>query len=210
MLFNFKKALRSQSAETLAEVIIALTVVSVAGAAVAKMVIMSVGSTQEGEERLIAYNLAREGVELIRNFRDTNWLRFPSDHEECWNTISATNSNECPESIKLSGDEKRYTVGLEVEDEEKLLSLRIDEENGTDRDQDDLLYAVEVDQAGSIIYTHLDPDSPLLAVSNPTIYYRIIKVTACAADVLCITSIVMWEGQGEEKQIVFTDQLQNY
>lgn len=34
--------------------------------------------------RIQAINLAREGVEIVSNIRDTNWVKFTSDMASCW------------------------------------------------------------------------------------------------------------------------------
>ena len=40
------------------------------------------------EHRVIATNIAREGVEGFTNIRDTNWLKFSSDYDHCWATVN--------------------------------------------------------------------------------------------------------------------------
>lgn len=36
------------------------------------------------ENRMKAINIAREGMEAVENIRDTNWLKFSSDYDNCW------------------------------------------------------------------------------------------------------------------------------
>jgi type II secretory pathway pseudopilin PulG len=36
------------------------------------------------EYRVQAINLAREGIEIVRTYRDTNWIAYSSDKEHCW------------------------------------------------------------------------------------------------------------------------------
>ena len=36
------------------------------------------------ENRIKAINIAREGMEAVENIRDTNWIKFSSDYENCW------------------------------------------------------------------------------------------------------------------------------
>lgn len=42
------------------------------------------------KDRIIAVNLAREGLEAVRNIRDTNWLKFSGNRRECWNHLPGT------------------------------------------------------------------------------------------------------------------------
>ncbi|MCK9272513.1 prepilin-type N-terminal cleavage/methylation domain-containing protein [Candidatus Gracilibacteria bacterium] len=44
------------------------------------------------ENRIKAINIAREGLEAVTNIRDTNWIKFSSDYEHCWN-VANYNSN---------------------------------------------------------------------------------------------------------------------
>lgn len=36
------------------------------------------------ENRIKAINIAREGIEAVENIRDTNWIKFSSDYNNCW------------------------------------------------------------------------------------------------------------------------------
>lgn len=38
------------------------------------------------ENRIKAINIAREWIEAVGNIRDTNWIKFSSDYQNCWNT----------------------------------------------------------------------------------------------------------------------------
>lgn len=42
--------------------------------------------------RIQAIQIAREWIEAMKNIRDTNWVLFPSDTENCWNVIDYNNS----------------------------------------------------------------------------------------------------------------------
>jgi len=46
-------------------------------------------------ETLIAINLAMESFEALRNLRDTNYLLFASDPDECWDKIEITDVADC-------------------------------------------------------------------------------------------------------------------
>ncbi|MBP8016627.1 hypothetical protein KAZ01_01330 [Candidatus Gracilibacteria bacterium] len=40
------------------------------------------------ENRVKAINIAREGIEAVQNIRDTNWIKFSSDHTNCWKVLN--------------------------------------------------------------------------------------------------------------------------
>ena len=71
--------------ETLAETIIALSILAI-GITIASTVIMnSMRNLTNAKNRVIAINIAREGIEAVRNIRDTNWLFFSDKRRQCWN-----------------------------------------------------------------------------------------------------------------------------
>jgi len=39
---------------------------------------------QESRQKIIALNLAREGVEAVYQIRNTNWKRWSAQKEQCW------------------------------------------------------------------------------------------------------------------------------
>lgn len=68
----------SQRGSTLIEVMIALVVIAVGLLGALSLATSNVRNQGIGLSRLIANNSAREGIELVRNIRDSNWLSGPS------------------------------------------------------------------------------------------------------------------------------------
>lgn len=56
------------------EVIIAITVIVFALLALISLISSSVSGLKPGGPKLTAVNLAQEGLEIVRNIRDSNWL----------------------------------------------------------------------------------------------------------------------------------------
>lgn len=40
------------------------------------------------ENRIEAIQIARDGIEALTNIRDTNWLMFGADRDNCWNVLN--------------------------------------------------------------------------------------------------------------------------
>lgn len=59
---------------TLIETLVALVLITVAMGPVFILATSSVNTASRIEHNLIAANLAQEGIEVIKNIRDTNWL----------------------------------------------------------------------------------------------------------------------------------------
>ena len=38
--------------------------------------------------KIQAIQIAREGIEAMKNIRNTNWIMFWSDYDNCWNTLN--------------------------------------------------------------------------------------------------------------------------
>lgn len=60
---------------TLLEVILAITVLTLAAAGSFILISQTIGSVAQLQSRLIASYLIQEGLEITRNIRDSNWLK---------------------------------------------------------------------------------------------------------------------------------------
>jgi prepilin-type N-terminal cleavage/methylation domain-containing protein len=68
-----EKNRREKKAFTLIEVITVLLVVSLGMVGVLSLIVQNIQSQILNKDTLIAYQLAQEGMELVRQVRDTNW-----------------------------------------------------------------------------------------------------------------------------------------
>ena len=75
MLFKIKE----QSGQGLLELIIAIGVIAVGLFAVWTLFLSNFFNEQQSESRIVAGNLAREGVEVVKNIRDSNWLKMDNN-----------------------------------------------------------------------------------------------------------------------------------
>lgn len=63
-----------QAGFTLIELLVAMAVLSVGILGVMNLMIASIGRVGEARDRVIAANLAQEGVEIASNIRNSNWI----------------------------------------------------------------------------------------------------------------------------------------
>lgn len=80
------KKFREKKGFTLIEVITVLFVISLGMVGVLSLIVQNIKSQSLNKNTLIAYQLAQEGVELIRQVRDSNWInargwRHDLDHD---------------------------------------------------------------------------------------------------------------------------------
>lgn len=66
------------------EIMAMMAILSVAIAAMFSTVVSGIYFAKDSENRIKAINLAREWIEWVTSLRNTNWLRFSSDQENCW------------------------------------------------------------------------------------------------------------------------------
>lgn len=71
--------------ETLIETIIALSILAIGITIASTVILNSMRNLTNAKNRVIAINLAREGIEAMRNVRDTNWLYYSDRRRQCWN-----------------------------------------------------------------------------------------------------------------------------
>ncbi|MFZ5559657.1 MAG: type IV pilus modification PilV family protein [Patescibacteria group bacterium] len=67
---------------TLIEVIVAIAVIVTALVGLIGLISFSISGLTPAKSRVIAVNLAQEGIEIVRNIRDSNWMRYRSEIEQ--------------------------------------------------------------------------------------------------------------------------------
>ena len=75
----------------------------------------SIRNINSSKNRVVAVNIAKEGLEAIRNIRDTNWLKFNSKRRECWNHDPANLTCDGTEAIP-AGDYIVYKQPIDEND----------------------------------------------------------------------------------------------
>ena len=208
-------------AETLIEVVIALFVVALGATTGTSLIITALQSNSFSRDNLIALNLATEGIEAMRNIRDTNWLRFGFNKPNCWNMRPVIAS--CNDVNNLIG-EGNFTIDLDINTMEWSLSesqsqpLNLANGNSVANEYYRLKY-IDLDGgkdqelyiSGQI---KLYPGSPM-AINGDSKFYRMVQVDypnndPSTADEMAVTSVVQWQAQGVSHQVVLTTKLTNY
>ncbi len=81
----------SQKGQSLIELIIAISVLVVALVATVVLIVTSINASRESKNKLIATNLGREGIEVVRSIRDSNWI----DPDYFCENLIDTNEADC-------------------------------------------------------------------------------------------------------------------
>lgn len=85
----------AKAAESLIETLIAITVIVLSTTAALSVLRTSQAGNEVIGQKVIAINLAMESFEALQNLRDTNYLLFASDPDNCWNTLNLTDVADC-------------------------------------------------------------------------------------------------------------------
>ncbi len=75
--------LHTRAGFTILEMLLALSVLSVGIMATFTLSLANLNTAKDNYQRILAANLAREGVEIVRNIRDTNWLKMEKNLADC-------------------------------------------------------------------------------------------------------------------------------
>lgn len=71
---NFSRIKKSLQGFTLAEALVAIAVILIGIISMVTLAVALTRSANQQKGRVVAYNLAQEGLEVVRNTRDSNWL----------------------------------------------------------------------------------------------------------------------------------------
>ena len=113
ILLKFNTFLKAKSCKqkanggfTLLEVIVALGIFSVGTAVAVNVIIYSIGLAPKIKNRTIAVHLAQEGIELVKNVRDINWVNgnsFNIGLTPGWGCVGYNILNSVDYNCSLSG-----------------------------------------------------------------------------------------------------------
>jgi prepilin-type N-terminal cleavage/methylation domain-containing protein len=106
---NFSQKIKNNAGFTLIELIISILILSVAVVGIFSAFSAAVILTADQSDRLVATYLAQEGMEIVGNIRDTNWLKINKDPLAGYTWVDTLNN--CAQSY---GCEVDYTTGTGV------------------------------------------------------------------------------------------------
>lgn len=89
-----KLVVSNQAGQTLVETMVAALVLVIGIGAAVSLAVYGLSATAGVSKQLIGVGLAREGIEAVKNMRDTNWLRSTLE-PDCWNFYSLGDDARC-------------------------------------------------------------------------------------------------------------------
>lgn len=239
-----KSSAKFKKGETIIEVLVALVIVTLGAATATTLIVVSLRANQFNKDSLVALNLAQEGVEYLHNLRDTNWLKFSGNTQNCWNT--KPNADTCGTNNLLdpTTDSSGYALGMDADGQNTLIFVTkaLDLTDGTDNDEEkyrlnyfDLNPSVNADDVDrgygngkKDAYDYIGSGFGAAAPVDKTKFYRSIQVKygtiagsspwtttigaapAVTADIMEITSTVVWMDSGVQHQANLSSALTRY
>ncbi len=76
--------LKKHPGETITEVLVSVVILVAILASSFAVLKNAIATNVDVRNRIIALNIAREGIEGVRNIRDTNWLKYSGDRRGKW------------------------------------------------------------------------------------------------------------------------------
>lgn len=152
---------------SLMEVMAVLFIVMVGMVGVMSLVLQNIQVKEINTNRIIAHQLAQEGIELIRKQRDTNWIecdRLPDPGPNCW----------------LSNIEADLAYKVDFNDDEPEIVTDIDDAE---------LYKIVSGEFESM-YVH-EP------TSNKTPFYRMIRIGSMNNHSIHVEVTINWQERGQ-------------
>lgn len=223
-----------KKAFTLPEVMVAIAVIALVVVAATNLVVSIIRSNSENINRLLAYGLAQEGLEAVRNMRDSDWLLGAKFTGE----LGKANSAIWGETFPGNGEDPKYfTVDLKTLDTSTSVGINqvslvssvapwelsdITQSGAKDEDyavsNDTLLYKYEeaFQNQGEVHYSHEQaPDS------TATLFHRFVRIEAIPYEVqsgqpqqdfmkMRVMSVVSWQEFGRSKEVRLDTELTDW
>ncbi len=97
-MHQLKNKLINNSGQTLIETVIGIFILVTGIAAAVGLAVFALAGSQSAARQIVAIGLAREGVEAVKNMRDTNWLKQTAIDTNCYNPKTTQNTAKCYKS----------------------------------------------------------------------------------------------------------------
>lgn len=214
----------SRHAESLVESIIAITVIVLATTAALSLIRTSISGNRVIEEKVVAVNLALEGIEAIKNIRDTNYLTFSSKPEDCWDVVDDVDISQCDTSYgtptatlmrDLAGDGNTYYLNRLIRSADQRFSWEISNNSAFG----DLTHYGIYSPSGTVLLTELYAqsglevfDSRVYQVIEENAFVRSIEFSENSYDssnAVDVTVTVTWESRGQDYSVSLTRTIAN-
>ncbi len=202
---------KKRHAQGLIETIIAIGIIITGVVSSTSLMVQNQISSEDAQKRLVAVNLAREGLEIVRNMRDTNWL-------SCEISQGILNCNNWDQGISFGSDTTAVPV-FNALDNSWLIDFTADSIH-----HDDARIWRRNSGDPAAIGAQFNSDQQTPDDSVLTNYRRILELKSICSDKtiadecsggltkigIRVQSKVSWLDRGKESEIVIEERLFNW
>ncbi|PIZ75282.1 hypothetical protein COY05_04060 [Candidatus Peregrinibacteria bacterium CG_4_10_14_0_2_um_filter_38_24] len=194
---NLFKKISGKKGFTLTEVLVGISILTVAIVSATNLLVTIVQSNKNNVKTLQAYYYAQEGIEAVRNIRDTNWL-----HNQNW----LINEKIWGSGFEVPKDSSKVNM-YEIESK-KVFSMNGSEQDGIDQMQGYAPWKVSSLTDKSSATSNEDGLKRVIYVYP----YECVKVDleVNCSDYARIVSRVFWTDGGSEKDVKLNEIFTNW
>ncbi len=169
---------------TLLEVVVAVSIFLLATLAIARLMASTENISGIARGQFIALNIAREGLELVRDYRDNNW--FTQDPDVVWTTGICPDDDNAAYSFTIDSNMVRNNTGV------------------GDADKDNLY--IQTNQE----WTHHKITDAVKTAYSRVITIDCSKQKLANDESIIVTSKVTWQDHQKERTIELREKLTNW
>ncbi len=192
-------SLSLQQGMSLIGMLVAIFILVAVAATVTRLMAHTEQTVGQAQEKFVAANLAREGLELVQAQRDSNW--FAPTPTECIETAGEAGRDTCwaVALCGVGGDDtsSEYQFTIDYDPAAGILALPV----------------IHEDQA----QLYIDPTTSLwthVTSPQPTRYRRLLTADCSQQNaeipIVTVASRVTWDSRGQEQNIVVHERLYNW
>jgi len=195
MKLNFNKTIKAKNTKgfALIEVIVAIFFISTGIIASYILITSTISSTAQASNKFTAAYLAQEGIEIVRNIRDTNWLQQQADPLNSW-----SEGFDTPGLCDCSCDDMDYAgcvVDYKTPTEENPIFDKFDANHNY----------LNIDSSGLYSYS---PGTPTKFRRKVVVYYNDWANPDPNMLIVCVR--VQWEEKGQSYYVMVRENLYNW
>lgn len=189
-------SLKKNKGFLLVEALISIAILLMVSATVITLLVMANRAISFNAHSLEASWLTQEGVNAFRGLRDTNWIRFSYDKENCWNmtTDACAPANAITASTNYTIETSPIAPPMLVDQGDQL-----DLTDGIDGGDEDYRMYVQADNT-------INHD----AGGEQTLYFRTIEVSNVTASRIDAVCRIEWLEGSEPKSISLPVTITNF
>lgn len=194
---------------TLLEVVFGIFILTLSAFASSNLIQSTIVSTTLNKQKLTAYYMAQEGVEVVRNIRDSNWLRQRIEPGVSWPGGILGEIGPRISPCDFYGDVDFDGIVSEADSTAIMLIIAGIETDG--RDRADLNGDGNVNVLDLLVNRYLAyPDYTFPVCNSKAKFQREIEITELNESTLEVISRVTWSEKGSSQEVEVISNLTNW